>query len=239
MKVNTLLLSALFIIFMSSCKDEDTFKTDVSDFEEFELNENSYWDGSSNEGFFIEGNKTYHNTYYPDWNTWSGFIYSNVQEIYYLNTNSIYAAFPSGGADESENYAVAHQFAKIMITFNDENGEEPRSMRLTNSTYTALSIKYGYAYAKKFGGRSGDDPDWFKLTITGFSVNNVITNQMDIFLADYRFEDNSQDYIIDKWENVDLTGFGKVKSLEFELSSSDAGTPLYFCLDNLKGRVHY
>jgi hypothetical protein len=239
MKVNTLLLSALFIIFMSSCKDEDTFKTDVSDFEEFELNENSYWDGSSNEGFFIEGNKTYHNTYYPDWNTWSGFIYSNVQEIYYLNTNSIYAAFPSGGADESENYAVAHQFAKIMITFNDKNGEEPRSMRLTNSTYTALSIKYGYAYAKKFGGRSGDDPDWFKLTITGFSVNNVITNQMDIFLADYRFEDNSQDYIIDKWENVDLTGFGKVKSLEFELSSSDAGTPLYFCLDNLKGRVHY
>jgi len=241
MKLKFLQLSFLCIVIcITSCVDEDTFKTDFSDFEKFELEEETYWNGSSNEGFFIDGNKTYHNTYYPDWNTWSGFIYSNVKEIFYLNNNSIYSAFPSGGAEESNNYAVAHQFNKIIISFNDENGEEPRSVRLTNSTYTALSIKYGYGYAKKFGGRSGDDPDWFKLTITGISlINEVPTNQIDVFLADFRSDDNSKDFVLDKWKIIDLTSLGTVSRLEFELSSSDAGTPLYFCLDNLKGRVPY
>ena len=59
------------------------------------------------------------------------------------------------------------------------------------------------------------------------------------FLADFRFDDDSEDYVVNKWEFVDLTDLGIVKRLEFELSSSDAGTPLYFCLDNLKGRIHY
>lgn len=233
------LILIVFALFVNSCKDEDRFVTDISDLENLELEKDSYWNGSDGTGYFEDGNKTYQNTYYADWDTWSGFLYSNKKNIYYLHNSSIYSAYPSGGADESVNFAVAHQFNKITITFNDENGEEPRSVRLTNTTYTALSIKYGYGYAKKFGGRSGDDPDWFKLTITGIGLINQITGQKKFFLADYRFDDNSKDYIVNRWSIIDLSDLGVVKRLEFELASSDAGTPLYFCLDDLKGRIPF
>jgi hypothetical protein len=233
------LILIVFALLINSCKDEDRFVTDISDLERFEMKDSSYWNGSDATGYFIDGNKTYQNTYYPDWDTWSGFIYSNMKNIFYYNNSSIYSAYPSGGAYESRNFAVAHQFNKITITFNDENGEEPRSVLLTNTTYTALSIKYGYGNAKKFGGRSGDDPDWFKLTVTGIGLINQITGQKKFFLADYRFDDNSKDYIVNKWIILDLSGLGVVKRLEFELASSDAGTPLYFCLDDLKGRIPF
>ncbi len=227
----------LLIIIFSGCSDEDTFKSDYAEFEDFELEKNTSWNGSDGTGDFTYSNKIFSNSFYTDWNTWSGFAYSNVINYMYYNESAKYASYPSGGADESDNYLVAHQFEKIVINFIKP--EEPRWVQLTNATYTALAIKYGYGYAKEFGGRDGSDPDWFKLTITGIGTVDEITGTVDFFLADFRFDDDTQDYIIDKWEFVDLTSLGIVKRLEFELSSSDAGTPLYFCLDNLKGRVHY
>lgn len=229
--------SILVMIFIYSCKDEDTFRTDYIDFENLKLDNNSYWNGSDGTGQFIVGNKIFNNTYYPDWNSWSGFAYSNVINYLYFNEIAKYASYPSGGAFDSENYVVGHQFEKMTIDF--KKLEEPRMVVLTNSTYSALAIKYGYGYAKKFGGRDGHDPDWFKLTITGIGAADEITGTVDFYLADFRFDDDSKDYIVDKWKIVNLEGLGIVKRLEFELSSSDAGTPLYFCLDNLKGRIHY
>lgn len=227
-------------ITISSCSDEDKFITDISDFDKLELTKDSYWNGSDGAGSFTDGNKIYHNTFYPDWNTWSGFAYSNLLNTYYYNSESMYAAYADVEKAESKNYAVAHQFHKIVISFKDSiHGEEPRSVQLANCTHTALAIKYGYEYAKKFGGRSGDDPDWLKVTITGIGLVDQITGQIDYFLADFRFDDNEKDYIKGNWNYVDLTSLGIVKRLEFEISSSDAGTPLYFCMDNLKGRIHY
>ena len=235
MKVfNIILLSVLLFV---GCTDEDTFDTDYADFEDLQLEDGSYWNGSDGSGQFTYKNKVFYNSYYPDWNSWSGFIYTNVINYMYYDESAKYAAFPSGGADESENYVVGHQFEKMIIDFIEP--EEPRDIQFTNCTYTALAIKYGYGYAKQFGGRDGRDPDWLKLTITGIGNVEQITGTVDFFLADFRFEDDADDYIVDKWEYVDLKELGIVKRLEFILSSSDAGTPLYFCLDNLKGRVHY
>lgn len=225
------------LIFLSGCTDEDTFKTDYLDFEELTLEKGSYWNGFDGSGGFTSGNKIFYNTFYQDWNTWSGFAYSNVINYFYYNNIAKYASFPSGGADESDTYLVARQFEKIVIDF--KNPEEMRTVQFTNTTYTALAIQYGYDYAKKFGGRDGRDPDWFKLTIIGIGVNNEVTGLVDFFLADFRFEDDESDYIVNKWKNVDLSNLGIVKRLEFELLSSDAGTPLYFCMDNLKGRIHF
>ncbi len=224
-------------MFVTACTDEDTFITDLAEFEKLEIEVQTYWNGSDGFGQFKYGNKIFYNSYYPDWDSWSGFAYTNVINYLYYNEIAKYASYPSGGANESENYAVGHQFEKMIIEF--EKPEEPRVMQLTNCTYTALAIKYGYGYAKKFGGRDGHDPDWFKITITGIGPANGIAGTIDYFLADFRFDDDSEDYIIDKWEYLDLTSLGLVKRLEFELSSSDAGTPLYFCLDNLRGRVPY
>ena len=225
------------MILLFACNDEDTFRTQLLDFEFIDLPDGSFWNGSDGTGNFTFGNKTFKNTFYPDWNTWSGFAYSNIVNYQFFNESAKYASYASGGANESENYLVAHQFEKIRIEF--EKPQEQRLVQITNCTYSALAIKYGYGNAKEFGGRDGRDPDWFKLTITGFNHANAITGTIDFFLADFRFENDADDYIVDNWPYVDLTSLGIVKSLEFELSSSDAGTPLYFCLDNLKGRIHY
>jgi hypothetical protein len=76
------------------------------------------------------------------------------------------------------------------------------------------------------------------LTITGKDSEGVVTGTVDFYLADYRFVDNSEDYIVDTWQYVDLTSLGEVKNLEFTLSSSDVGdfgmsTPAYFALDTI------
>jgi len=113
-------------------------------------------------------------------------------------------------------------------------------MYVTNTTYAYLSMRNGDQFAKKFGGTDGNDPDWLKLTITGIDKDNNPTEQVVFFLADFRFSDNSQDYIIDKWKWVDLTSLGTVVGLELSISSSDVGafgvnTPSYFALDALNG----
>jgi len=61
------------------------------------------------------------------------------------------------------------------------------------------------------------------------------THYVEFYLADYRFDDSSKDYIVDSWTRVDLTPLGYVDSLEFVLSSSDVGpyginTPLFFAI---------
>jgi hypothetical protein len=96
----------------------------------------------------------------------------------------------------------------------------------------------GDAYAKKFGGETGGDPDWFMLTITGKDADGNEVDTVDFYLADYRFEDNGEDYIVDTWQYVDLTSLGEVMSLEFALSSSDVGdwgmnTPGYIAIDTI------
>lgn len=69
----------------------------------------------------------------------------------------------------------------------------------------------------------------------GIDVNGVYSGIVEFYLADYRFTD---DYIIDEWTWVDLSGLGDVVGLEFYLSSSDnnAGgmkTPGYFAMDTV------
>ena len=108
----------------------------------------------------------------------------------------------------------------------------------TNTTYTALSMLQGDSFAKKFGGASGNDADWLKLSILGLNAANVVTGSVDYYLADYRFADNSLDYIVKNWTYVDLSSLGTVNSLGFALTSSDTGsfginTPAYFAMDSL------
>jgi hypothetical protein len=98
---------------------------------------------------------------------------------------------------------------------------------------------HGDDYAKKFGGETGDDPDWFLLSITGYDADVNPSGTVDFYLADYQFEDNSQDYIIDQWTWVNLSSLGEVTALEFNLSSSDndpvwgMNTPAYFAMDSV------
>jgi hypothetical protein len=97
----------------------------------------------------------------------------------------------------------------------------------------------GSPFSKEFGGQTSNDEDWLKLTITGKDAAGNITGTIDFYLADFRFADNTKDYLLDSWAFVSLRALGPVKSLEFSLASSDVGafgmnTPAYFCLDTLR-----
>ena len=110
-------------------------------------------------------------------------------------------------------------------------------MYVTNGTYPFLSMRDGDGFAKKFGGVTGEDPDFFLLTIKKYYEGDLSMDSINFYLADYRFDDNSQDYIVDEWTYIDLTSLGNVDSLQFTLSSTDVGqfgmnTPAYFLMDN-------
>jgi hypothetical protein len=150
--------------------------------------------------------------------------------------------FPSSGANDSEVYAVWYSHGAMVF---DEVGTV-HSIAVTNTTFAALSMRDGDAYAKQFGSIYGADgeedstngEDWFKLTISGIDADDNTTGTVEFYLADFRFVDDNEDYIVDAWELVDLSSLGLVKRLEFQLESSDMGpwgmnTPNYFALDNV------
>jgi hypothetical protein len=147
------------------------------------------------------------------------------------------------GAGGSNNYAIAYNFSPgdAVITF--PTNTHPTSIAITNTTYAAISMRDGDGpggFGKKFGGPTGNDPDFFRLTILGRDSANASTGSVVFYLADYRFTDNAQDYIVSQWTTVDLSSLGtSTRSLQFNLESSDndpnfgMNTPAYFAVDNV------
>jgi hypothetical protein len=95
------------------------------------------------------------------------------------------------------------------------------SLQVANTTYAALSMLQGDAFSKKFGGPDGTDADWFLLTIEGFDASGNSVGTVEFFLADYRAADPAQDYIVEAWAEVDVSGLVGATQLSFALSSSD------------------
>ncbi len=91
---------------------------------------------------------------------------------------------------------------------------------LTNSTYAYWSMKEGDQYAKMFGGTTGNEEDWFKIDIYGIDTAGNISDSIEFYLADFRFADNTLDYIVDDWQWLDLSSLGRISKLQFKLSSS-------------------
>ena len=166
---------------------------------------------------------------------WTGWSYSNTTDTTTPGFTNQYSAYAGGGNAGSTNYGVAFLGAPT-ITFDIPS--IVAGAYFTNTTYAALSMLNGDSFAKKFGGATGNDADFFKLTVTGWSAANQETGSVEFYLADYRFANNSSDYIVRDWRFVNLASLGAVSKLTFGLASSDNGafginTPAYFALDDL------
>ncbi len=216
------------------------------DFEEFSeppysLGPETYYNGSDGAGGFHSQGVFFNNTftdYGGGFYAWSGWSVSNTTDTTtpgYLNQ---YSAFPGGGAGGSAFYAVAWESQSGDAYLELPPGTSVEAMRVTNTTYAALSMLYGDSFAKKFGGPTGEDPDWFKVIVTGLDEHNAPIGQVEFYLADYRFADHTLDYVLDEWMLVDLTSLSAARKLSFGLESSDVGgfgmnTPAYFAMDRL------
>ncbi len=215
----------------------------ISDFEDLTLAPESYWNGQDGSGSFITGKARFYNDYNPEWFSWSGWAYSNRSDSTtpgWLNQYSaITGAGNHSGSGSSDGgiYGVSYATSPSVVDFEDGKAHTVAGLFVTNSTYAALSMQHGDEFARKFGGVDGSDPDYYKLMIWG-QVNGTATDSIEFFLADYRFENPEEDYIIKTWQWVDLSSLGKVDSLLFVLTSSDMGewgmnTPGFFCVDDL------
>ena len=211
----------------------------VSDFSDLTLNPNSYVNNTT----FASHGISFNNSYDATYGSWSGFSYSNVADSATPGFGNQYASYPGGGVRGAGGiYAVAYPTS----TINLPAGQHPVSVDLTNTTYAALSMKNGDTFAKKFGGSTGDDPDYFDVTLTGYTgadATGSVTHAVTFYLADYRFADHSKDYIVSQWTPVDLTSLGdNTTSIDLSFASSDIGTygintPTYVALSDLTTTV--
>lgn len=247
--------------------------THTIDFEDLSLPPDSFENGMPTDptpgvvydGSFTSGGATFNNTFLREdfngflYDSWGGWSYSNLGDTATAGFGNQYSSF-AGGALEGPDGIFGVGFASSQISPVPASPSAyidlpavayaPTSMEvhLTNTTYAALSMRNGDPFAKRFGGITGDDPDYLKLTILGYDglgASGSVLGSVDFYLADYRSSDNALDFIVSEWTRVDLTSLLGAKSLGFRMDSTDRiqfggpgspvylNTPTYFALDGL------
>ncbi len=211
----------------------------VIDFEDVALVPNDHYFPLASTPF-SSGGAEFNHDYDATYGSWGGWTVSNRDDrttAGYTNRFSAFAESSNGSNQYGLAFTPVGGFGAVpKIEFTTPG--EVTGASFTNTTYAVLSMEQGDGFAKKFGGANGDDPDFFVLNISGRNATGDITGTAEIVLADYRFNDNSQDYIVKDWTSFDLSSLGVVSSLEFSMDSSDVGpyginTPAYFAIDNL------
>ena len=218
----------------------------VATFDDLAVPLSGYENGEHLSGAFTSNGASFNNFFDDSFGPyWEGFSYSSKGDTTDGSFLNQYSSFAGGGSSGNGSAVAGNTFALGYVGFTiptitlGPDQSRPLSLRVTNTTYAALSMRNGDAFAKKFGGASGNDPDFFKLTINAFDAGNVFIGSQDVYLADFRFADNSRDYIMNTWTDVNLSSLGSsVRKLQFTLASSDNGafgmnTPAYFAIDNV------
>ena len=214
----------------------------VATFEDFELEVGQFLNGDDGETEHYDTGIELPVNYDTMFQAWTGWAISAANDTETPGFGNQYSAITGGGVNGSQSYAVSYHFIPNELYYDGivTIGTVTTKLKgcyLTNGTYPYLSMRDGDGFAKKFGGANANDEDFFSVTIRGFDADDVLIDSVEFFLADYRFEDNSQDYIIDEWTFVDLSALDGYSKMTFTMNSSDVGmfgvnTPTYFCMDN-------
>ncbi|MBU3677575.1 MAG: DUF4465 domain-containing protein [Chitinophagaceae bacterium] len=210
---------------------------------------NTYWRGQNTvplDSFFITNYSKFPNSWDTTWGgVWSGWGFSNKNDTTSIDYFTNELASIAGGAynDTAGKYAVAYQsWNPAMNSIKLPPSWPPMlagSCRITNTTIAYRSMQNGDGFAKKFGGVTGNDPDFFKIRFYGWLNGNPSNGTpVDFYLADFRDTNHANDYIVKDWKLCSLMPLGIVDSISYTLHSSDTSafginTPTYFCLDQL------
>ncbi len=185
------------------------------------------------------GNSILINKHDTSWGgIWSGWGYSNMTDTITPGLVNQMSCIAGKGQNNSTIYGVTYvgdhsqDFIKLI------NPTIVSEVYLTNNTYAYLSMKNGDAFAKKFGGLTGNDEDFFKLDFYGWRNGIKKADSVSFYLADFRDANNANDFIVKDWKKLDMTTLGEVDSITYKMSSSDTSfgfinTPTYFCMDNM------
>lgn len=227
-----ILSTALFAFILSS------FGQTTVNFENVSLVDGVY-NGADQSGGFESGGLRFKNVYDAQFQAWSGFGASNKTDSTTGTYANQYSCYAGGGAQGSEKYGVVYVFDPAIVKKASGTSQMLylQSFQFTNSTWAGVTMKNGDAFCKKFGGPTGNDPDFFKLRVFNH-YSGFITDSVDVYLADYRFTNNAADYIVKSWQTAQVNFTNPFDSVSFRLESTDNGTfgmntPAYFCIDNL------
>ena len=226
-------------LFLSLFVANFAFTQEPATFEDVQLGSNGIWAAPEGENEMPSGGWLFTN--YTGYGYWGGFTASNRTDLNQTGLNAQYTAVTGCGYDGSTQYAVAYTYGvQTDVYAADGQSHTVTGCYITNNLWAYQDVLQGSMGQTPFGGLSGDDPDWFKLTATGKNASGQTVGTLDFYLADYRFEDNSQDYVLDTWEWFDLSPLGPVATISFSLSSTKSNyggmiTPAYFCMDNFNG----
>ncbi len=199
---------------------------------------------NQNQNLAADAGIDYTTTIFPSaWDTlfggyWvNGWAWSSQTDSITSGYTNQYAS-ASGSGDSSETYLVSYSFSKIITPLHF-----PKKISINNNAYAYWSMKNGDSFAKKFGGVTGTDPDYFRVILYGYQSGVKKEDSIVVYLADYRAALSTNDYIVKGWIDVPLDSLYQTDSIEFVLESSDNGsfgmnTPAYFCIDNYQYRIN-
>ena len=217
----------------------------IADFESFGIPPNSAYTSTNSSPF-----QTSNAVFEYDWLSsfggyWvGGFAYTNKYDSSTAGFSNLYGVKPLKGHNGSGTYVIGQDGGTIRLK---SPNARVNGFYITNTTYAFKSVRNGDAFARKFGDTTGTGsgttipqgsyPDFFKVTSKGFMNGNMKTDSAVFYLADYRFSNNTQDYVVSTWQYFDLSVLGIVDSIAFNMYSSDnsAGylnTPAFFAMDD-------
>lgn len=208
----------------------------------------AYYNGADGAGGFGTGGLFFPNTFTDfggGFTAWEGWAWSTTGDTSTPGFANQYSAITGAGRGDDA-YLMGYTGGSEPLAVHVSPGQRVLSAWVTNSTYAALSMRHGDAFAKKFGDDPAtpeivetDFPDTYQLTVEGFDDAENSTGMLEFYLADYRFSSDGDDVIVEEWARLDLTPLGDaVAKLTFSLSSTDNGsfgmnTPAYFALDDI------
>lgn len=227
------LLTIIISILIISISNSQSISTD---FESFNIEIDTFLNGSDGSGGFSGNGIFLPNDFDSNYGSWTGWSISTVVDTVTPGFTNQYASISGTGANGSSHYATTFVSGTSIVDI--EGAYTLQSISVNNGTYPFLSMLNGDSFAKKFGGETGDDPDFYSLIIKASLNGEIKEDSIEFFLADYRFDDNTMDFIINEWTEIDLTTLGLADQLIFSLNSSDIGafginTPTYFCMDEV------
>ena len=229
------LLSLTLALFLAAW----AFAQDPATFEDVQLGSNGIWQPPIGSNEMSSGGWLFTNNTQNGY--WGGFTASNRTDLNQSGMNAQYTAAAGCGYDGSTQYAVAYTMGvQTDVYAADGQLHTVTGCYVTNNLWTYQDILQGGYGELPYGGSTGNDPDWFKVTATGKSASGQTVGTLDFYLADYRFSNNEEDYVLNTWEWFDLSPLGNVATISFSLSSSRGSgynmiTPAYFCMDNFNG----
>lgn len=215
----------------------------VVDFETLgaSLAPDSAYIGADGAGGFESQGAKFNNSYNANFGSWVGNAYSNRTTFASGNfaefsDNNDTVAAPGTGVNGSATWGIANSFSPNTAVLEAPSGAFFDSLYVTNTRTAAFVISEGNGFSEPFGGTTGDRPDLFTVRFNDLSPGGSGT--VEFILADYRFADNSQDYIVNDWQLVDLSPLGQATRIGVEFTSTDEGafginTPTYVAIDDI------